>query len=214
MDSHTEKYKIIEKSLEYIAQEGWKENAFEKACEDIVGSAGCFYFYFPGGIDQTIKESHQYFMQGLENKIQEDSAFGSLGITAKIRFCCYMLLESMNPHHAAFQHLKAYFCFPPKPLDALGLPYKTADYIWHTIGDQSIDFSYYSKRASLAFVWGATVNYWLEALYVEDLTFVYQYFEKRLQTVQKIPDLKRKATMMAALFEEYIPLFKKPKADN
>ena len=44
---------------------------------------------------------------------------------------------------------------------SLKCTYNTVSEIWYAIGDQSTDFSFYSKRALLAPVLGSTTLYWL-----------------------------------------------------
>jgi ubiquinone biosynthesis protein COQ9 len=47
---------------------------------------------------------------------------------------------------------------------ALGarLVYDTVDGIWYAAGDTATDFSFYTKRATLAGIYGATLLFWLE----------------------------------------------------
>jgi ubiquinone biosynthesis protein COQ9 len=45
---------------------------------------------------------------------------------------------------------------------ALRLSYHTADDIWWAAGDRATDFSFYTKRLTLAGIHTATVLYWLE----------------------------------------------------
>ena len=51
------------------------------------------------------------------------------------------------PHHA--------------PL-AMRLVYETVDGIWYAAGDHATDFSFYTKRATLAAIYGTSLLYWLE----------------------------------------------------
>ncbi|HRO13524.1 MAG TPA: COQ9 family protein [Paracoccus sp. (in: a-proteobacteria)] len=41
------------------------------------------------------------------------------------------------------------------------LMWETADTIWNGLGDMSVDVNWWTKRATLASVWGAVVLYWL-----------------------------------------------------
>ena len=50
---------------------------------------------------------------------------------------------------------------PITPL-ALKSLYRTVDAVWYGIGDTSTDWNFYSKRAILAGVYGATLLYWLD----------------------------------------------------
>ncbi len=42
------------------------------------------------------------------------------------------------------------------------LLYDTVDGIWHGVGDRATDFSFYTKRATLAAIQAATTLYWLD----------------------------------------------------
>ena len=45
---------------------------------------------------------------------------------------------------------------------ALRLLYETVDGIWYAAGDHATDFSFYTKRATLAGIYAATLLYWLD----------------------------------------------------
>ncbi|HEY1433227.1 MAG TPA: COQ9 family protein, partial [Stellaceae bacterium] len=45
---------------------------------------------------------------------------------------------------------------------AMRLLYETVDGIWYAAGDSATDFSFYTKRATLAGVYAATLLFWLE----------------------------------------------------
>jgi ubiquinone biosynthesis protein COQ9 len=45
---------------------------------------------------------------------------------------------------------------------ALRLLYETVDGIWYAAGDNATDFSFYTKRITLAGIYAATLLYWLD----------------------------------------------------
>ena len=45
---------------------------------------------------------------------------------------------------------------------SLRLLYGTVDGIWHAAGDRATDFSFYTKRGTLAAVYAATLLFWLD----------------------------------------------------
>ena len=51
---------------------------------------------------------------------------------------------------------------PPHAALGLRLVYETVDAIWYAAGDTATDFSFYTKRATLAGIYAATLLYWLE----------------------------------------------------
>ena len=78
-------------------------------------------------------------------------------------------------------------------LSALAI-WGTADAIWVALGDTSEDINWYSKRASLSAVYGATVLYWLG----DDSTgheATWDFLDRRIENVMQFE--KAKATFMA-----------------
>ena len=45
---------------------------------------------------------------------------------------------------------------------AARLVYETVDAVWYAAGDSASDFSFYTKRLTLAAIYGAVVLYWLD----------------------------------------------------
>ena len=66
---------------------------------------------------------------------------------------------------------------------------RTVDAIWHLAGDRSADFSWYTKRAILAGVYGTTLLYWLgdDSL---DSEATLAFLDRRLASVGRIGKLR------------------------
>jgi ubiquinone biosynthesis protein COQ9 len=69
---------------------------------------------------------------------------------------------------------------------------RTVDAIWHAAGDRSADFSWYTKRAILAGVYGATVLYWLRGSGEDDAATL-GFLDRRLAGVARIGAARRRA---------------------
>lgn len=74
---------------------------------------------------------------------------------------------------------------------ALGarLLWETADTVWEGLGDQSDDVNWYSKRATLSAVYGATVLYWLGDE-TPDMGATRAFLERRIDGVMQFEKLK------------------------
>ena len=70
-------------------------------------------------------------------------------------------LEQNRPHKEAIRRALALLALPRNARLAAACTARTVDAIWHAAGDRSADFSWYTKRAILAAVYGATVLFWL-----------------------------------------------------
>jgi ubiquinone biosynthesis protein COQ9 len=73
---------------------------------------------------------------------------------------------------------------------------RTVETIWTAAGDQSADFSWYTKRAILASVYSATLLYWLNDGATTES--VEAFLDRRLANVAQIAKLRRKLSREAA----------------
>ena len=65
------------------------------------------------------------------------------------------------PHRDAVRRAATLMALPMHGTQGAKLVWETADTIWTALGDPSEDYNWYTKRAILASVWGATVLFWL-----------------------------------------------------
>jgi ubiquinone biosynthesis protein COQ9 len=63
--------------------------------------------------------------------------------------------------------------------------------MWHAAGDRSADFSWYTRRATLAGVYGAVLAYWVrdDDPEVEDAL---DFLDRRLADVARLGKLRRR----------------------
>jgi ubiquinone biosynthesis protein COQ9 len=69
---------------------------------------------------------------------------------------------------------------------------RTVDSIWHAAGDQSADFSWYTKRAILTAIYAATVLFWLRDGSDDDAATL-AFLDRRLAGVARIGSVRRRA---------------------
>jgi ubiquinone biosynthesis protein COQ9 len=70
-------------------------------------------------------------------------------------------IEVLGPHKEATRRVMAFLAQPQHAALAAKLMMTSVDAMWRAAGDRSSDFSYYTKRATLGAVYGATFAYWL-----------------------------------------------------
>lgn len=68
---------------------------------------------------------------------------------------------------------------------------RTVDAIWHAAGDRSADWSWYSKRAILAGVYGSTLLYWLRDDSEDDAATL-AFLDRRLAGVARLSRWRRR----------------------
>ena len=73
---------------------------------------------------------------------------------------------------------------------SLNILYRTCNSIWRIAGDKSTDFSFYTRRISLAAVYTSTLFFWLNDKSNNNIETEY-FLDRRLKDISKISSLKR-----------------------
>src|SRR3546814_19524997 len=85
---------------------------------------------------------------------------------------------------------------------ALRCLYRTIDEIWFAVGDTSTDFSFYTKRATLAGVYSTTLLAWLDDT-SEGFADTWAFLDRRIADVMRIP-------LLRARFRQRLPRVPNP----
>ena len=83
------------------------------------------------------------------------------------------------------------FALPHHAGEGTSLIWGTADHIWDLLGDSSRDVNWYSKRATLSAVYGATVLFWLGDESPGNLA-TWAFLDRRIENVMRIETAKAK----------------------
>jgi len=79
----------------------------------------------------------------------------------RVRFLIKARLEAAEPHRDALRAALSLLAMPwNTPIAALSLA-RSVSVIWYAAGDKSADFSWYTRRATLAAIYSATLAFWL-----------------------------------------------------
>ena len=90
----------------------------------------------------------------------QGSSTESLKIREKITLAVRLRLEAIADKEAV-RRATSLFALPQHAGEGAKLIWGTADDIWDVLQDSSRDVNWYSKRATLSAVYGATVLFWL-----------------------------------------------------
>ena len=85
-----------------------------------------------------------------------------LKIREKIRAILWRRLEIMAPAREAVRRALAILAMPQNLALSLRIGWRSADVMWRIAGDTSTDFNHYTKRMTLAAVYGSTMLVWLD----------------------------------------------------
>ena len=118
-------------------------------------------------------------------------AFDQARVPDRVRAAIAFRLDLHRPAKDAVRRGLALLA--TRPGTAAAVTARTVDAIWHAAGDRSADWSWYSKRAILAGVYGSTLLFWLRDDTPDDSATL-AFLDRRLAGVGRIGRLRRAGT--------------------
>jgi ubiquinone biosynthesis protein COQ9 len=110
----------------------------------------------------------------------------------RVRAVIALRLARNRPHREAVRRALALLALPSQARLAAACTARTVDAIWHAAGDRSADFSWYTKRAILTVVYGASLLYWLRDGSEDDAATL-AFLDRRLAGVGRVGGVRRRA---------------------
>ncbi len=145
---------------------------------------------FPGGVADMIEAYCDLGDRWMEQGAAAADV-SSLRLSQRVRAVIALRLEKNRPYKDAVRRALAVLALPGNTGLAVRCTARTVDAIWHAAGDGSADFSWYTKRAILAGVYGATLLYWLGDGSDDDAPTL-AFLDRRLQAVGRIGGIRRR----------------------
>lgn len=180
------KSRVLQAALPHVAFDGWSEISLAAAIADSGVEPGLARALFPrGGVDLAVAYHRMGDAAMVEALAMRD--------VSDLRFRDRVVLAIRLRLEAADKELvrrgSALFALPQHMIEGAGLIWATADAIWTALGDSARDLSWYSKRASLSAVYGATVLYWLGDS-SEDHAATWAFLDRRIENVMQFEKAK------------------------
>ncbi|MCI4663277.1 MAG: COQ9 family protein [Neomegalonema sp.] len=152
--------RILAAALPNVPFDGWTEEALRIGTELAGASAEDAKLAFPrGGVDLALF----FHDEGDRELTARLSAMdlSEMRIRERVVAAVKLRLDIAEANREAVRRGATLFAVPLYAPDGARAVWSTADAIWTALGDPSDDLNWYSKRAILASVYGATVLYWL-----------------------------------------------------
>ncbi len=140
---------------------------------------------FPGGALAMIDA----FTARVDRLMAERADLAGRGLTGRVRALIAARLDVMRPHKEAVQHALGRLALRRHRLAALRLLARSVDAIWHAAGDEATDFSWYTKRATLAGIYSTTLLYWLTDASPDDAAAL-AFLDRRLAGLKTIGQVR------------------------
>jgi ubiquinone biosynthesis protein COQ9 len=191
-DKQTRRDNVILAALKHVPFDGWSHTTLERAAEDAGFLGSDADLLFPNGVPDAVA----HFINLADRLMVEDYAkhdTAKLKHREKIALIVRLRLERWTPHRESVRRALALSPMPNMVAGTLKGTYATIDAMWKAIGDKSVDFSFYTKRALLAGVYGSTLLYWLEDR-SEHCKATWAFLDRRIDNVMQIPKLRGNIT--------------------
>lgn len=184
----------IDAVLPRVPAQGWTMAALRGALRDIGADPEDAELLFPGGSADLIEAFIDLSDRRMEADV-ESVDLAALRVPARVRALIALRLQRNRPHKEAVRRALGLLAWPANAALAAHCTGRTVDAIWHAAGDRAADFSWYTKRATLAGVYAATLLYWLRDDSEDDAATL-AFLDRRLEGVGRVGRLRRRAEEM------------------
>ncbi len=184
-----EKAALIDALAQNAAFDGWTVKALHTALAGLGRNPEEAALAFPGGRPEMIAA---YFELGDERMIAtQRGQMADMGLTKRVRAAVAARLELMSGEKEAVRRAMAWLVLPGNAPRLAKIIARMADATWFAAEDKSADMSWYSKRAILGAVLGATLFHWLSDSSMDSENTL-AFLDRRLAGVARFGKLKAK----------------------
>jgi len=174
--------RLVMAAVPHVAFDGWGLKALRRAAEDAGLDPSLAERAFLGGAVDAV----EHFSELADRMMAADLGhvdLSSLRVPDRVFLAIEARLKRWAPEREAVRRAMAVLAF--NPTVAARATARTVDAIWQLAGDNSHDFSWYTRRATLAAVFSATLLYWLEDA-SDDNADTWAFLRRRLADVGRI----------------------------
>lgn len=166
--------------LPLVPELGWGQALLRQAGAEglFAGGPACVVEAYVDWMDRRMVEAAAPLMEGK-------------GLSGRVRTLIAVRFGIAEPHRDAVRRAVTVLALPANAAVAARCTARTVDAIWHAAGDNSADFSWYTKRAILAGVYTSTLLYWLRP--GVDETALVAFLDRRLADARWLGSRFRRA---------------------
>lgn len=149
---------LLAAALPHVPFDGWSDPTLRAAAAAAGVAEPVARAIFPrGGVDLALA----YHAMGDEAMVEALAATDLSALRFRDRIATAVRLRLASVDRELVRRGSTLFALPQHSAEGAAAIWRSADRIWTALGDESRDVNWYSKRATLAAVYGATVLYWL-----------------------------------------------------
>ncbi len=151
--------KLLDAAVAHVPFDGWSEATLAAAALECGVDIEVARGLFPDAGASLAAAWHRRGDALLARRMQ-DADLASLRYSQKVAELVWQRLQLAGDKEVV-RAASALFALPANAAEGARLIWGTADCIWTLLGDKSRDYNWYTKRAILSGVYGASVLYWL-----------------------------------------------------
>jgi len=182
--------RLLEAAKPHVPFDGWSEATLRRAAQEAGIDRALVEAVFPRGAVDLALAYHEAGDAAMVAAL-EQSDLGAMRFRDRVTHAVRTRLELVEDRELVRRGMTL-FSLPQYAADGTRAMWRTADTIWTALGDTSDDVNWYTKRATLSGVYGATVLFWLgdES---EGHARTWEFLDRRIDGVMQIEKLKAKA---------------------
>jgi ubiquinone biosynthesis protein COQ9 len=204
--AESQRMALIEAILPNVPFDGWSRAALRSAARSLDMPPAEALALFPGGSTDLVAGFSRWADQRMLDRL-EALPIEAARIPDRIAQAIATRLEIVEPWREAVRRGLTVLALPHNAPLGLRLVYATVDAIWYAAGDAATDFSFYTKRLSLAAIYSAAVLYWLEDR-SDGFSDTRAFVDRRLAAAARIGRARRDLETVAARLPNPFRLFR------
>lgn len=189
MDFHDIRDRLVLAALPHAVFEGWAQKTLENAAVEL-------------GLDRTLAErafmagpsaAVEHFVDLSDRLMEQDVAdldLAAMRMPDRVFAVLDARFRRWAPHREAIRRALAVLAL--NPLIAARVTTRTVDAVWRLAGDNSADFSWYTRRATLGAVYSASMLFWLDDE-SEGCADTQAFLRRRLADVGRVTSMRKRA---------------------
>ena len=187
--------RLIAAMLPDVAFDGWTRRALRHAARRAEIPVGEAMALFPRGTPDLIAGFSHWADRRMLERL-DAAMLEPLGLSRRIALALRLRFEVLAPYREGMRRGLSVLAMPHNAALGLRLLYDTVDAVWHGVGDHATDFSFYTKRATLAGIYAAALLYWLDDR-SPDGADTQEFIERRLADLHRLTGLRERLSSVA-----------------
>lgn len=200
MDLTQSRDAVVERALFHVPFDGWSMKTLQLACDDEGLGSGAAARLFPGGVIEAVT----HFADLADRRMAEDMAAedpSELRTPARLKRAIQVRLMRWAGDRESVRRAVAMFALPQYAGQGIKATARTVDVMWKAAGDRSADFSWYTKRATLAPVYTATLLYWFEDS-SDEFEDTWNFLDRQFRMLGTVPAMQGRLKKAADRFPD------------